>query len=133
MLDEMLENRYGSKDFSDQTSATSEENLQSGLEAFLKTTSDFEGAEVSEELQEKLRKLSTLSLPRKKESTIDRKKSTADRKKSHARKVSSVSQCRKVSSLSTASNASQMSSLSNKIDLNADAFSDSFMNCVGEF
>jgi len=57
LLDEMMQRQYGQ--------GNSEEKLQTGLEAFLKTTSDFEGAEVGDELQDKLRKLSTMSLPRR--------------------------------------------------------------------
>lgn len=126
-----MENRYGDPNANskkEEPVATSEDNLQTGLEAFLKTSSDFEGAEITEDLQEKLRKLSTMSLPRKKESMMN------GRKPSHARKVSALSvhpQARKISSQSTTSNSSQMSSFSNKIDLNADSFSDAYMHCMG--
>lgn len=120
LLDEMLETQYGTT--ADQNNGNTDQELQSGLETFLKTSSDFEGAEISPELQEQLRKLSTMSLPRKKQSL---------RPETKQRKVSM--QQRKISSLSTASNSSQMSSLSNKVELNADAFSDAYMHCMEKF
>ena len=135
MLDEMLANKYGEANSSQSKTegpvAMSEDNLQTGLEAFLKTTSDFEGAEITDDLQEKLRKLSTMSLPRKKESVMNGRKMSSVQERKTSKNLSVHPQARKISSQSTTSNSSQMSSFSNKIDLNADAFSDAYMQCMG--
>lgn len=116
LLDEMLESRYGAPE----ASAVSSEQLQAGLETLLGHPSEVEGIEVGAELQDKLRKLSTMSLPRRKAS---------NRKISQARKTST--QMRKISAQSCASNASEMSSFSNKVDFNADSFMDAVKNILG--
>ena len=125
LLDELLEARFGAPDAS---GAASEDQLKAGLETLLTHPSDVEGVEVGSDLQEKLRKLSTMSLPRKKQSQA------TQRKASHAgRKVSMNAQMRKISSQSCASNSSEMSSLSSKIDFNADSFMDAVKNMLGKY
>uniref|UniRef100_A0A2P2IBJ0 Protein ecdysoneless homolog n=1 Tax=Hirondellea gigas TaxID=1518452 RepID=A0A2P2IBJ0_9CRUS len=122
ILDEMLESRYGASN----SSAASEQQLQSGLQTFLSNTSDLEGVELSTGLEDKLRKLSTMSLPRRKQSAA------GPRKASHGRKPSSsaTAQDRKISSQSVASNASDMSSFSSKMEFSADAFTDALKNML---
>lgn len=127
----MLETKYGKPATS---SGADGEPTMEGLEAFLSNPSDFEGVEVPADLEDRLRKLSTMSLPRRKPSSAV----GASRKASHAgRKVSSQNlsvhpQARKISSQSVTSNSSEMSSFSNKMDFSADSFLDAAKNVLGE-
>ncbi|KAG7178032.1 ecdysoneless-like [Homarus americanus] len=114
-LDELLETQFGSKDA---PKGASETEMMNSLTAFLGHMSDLEGAEVPKDLQDRIRKLSTLS---------------TGRKGSKGRKPSSLMvhpQVRKISSQSNASDASDMSSFSNKVDFNADAFTDAMANIL---
>lgn len=117
-LDELLEAQFGSMDV---PKGADEAEMMNSLSAFLGHMSDLEGAEVPKDLQDRIRKLSTLS---------------TGRKSSKGRKPSSLMvnpQLRKVSAQSTASdtsNFSDMSSLSNKIDFNADSFTDAMANIL---
>ena len=128
-LEEMLTKKFKSKSETESKQA-SEEEMKESLTAFLSHVSDMEGAEISADLQEKLRKLSTMSHPRK-DSLMP------PRKYSNVRKISGLTehQQRKISSQSNASDgsrASEMSSFSNKIDFNADSFTDAINNILGK-
>ncbi|XP_018028226.1 protein ecdysoneless homolog isoform X1 [Hyalella azteca] len=123
LLDEELQKRYGNSE----SNPASTDELQADLQALMTHQSDYEGVEMPQDLQERLRKLSTMSLPRRKQSQ------SASRKASHARKVSQLSvhpQARKISSQSNASNSSEMSTLSSKVDFNADSFMDALKNSM---
>ncbi|KAF2348399.1 Ecd family [Trinorchestia longiramus] len=124
LLDKQLQERYG---IPEGVSASTDE-LQSDLQALMKHPSDYEGVEMPEDLQERLRKLSTMSLPRKKQSQATLRKTSHARKPSQS--LSTNPQARKVSSLSVASNCSEMSTLSSKVDFNADSFMDALKHSM---
>ncbi|KAK3856263.1 hypothetical protein Pcinc_037405 [Petrolisthes cinctipes] len=114
-LEEMLEEKFG-KDTTPRPASDGE--VMHSLSAFLGHMSDLEGAEVPKDLQDQVRKLSTLS--------------TAARKKSRKPSAFSLSNhhLRKVSAQSTASDCSEVSNFSTKIDFNADSFTDAMANIL---
>lgn len=120
-LDEWLESKFGTNG-NEIPKGASEEEVMNTLSAFLGHMSDLEGAEVPQDLQDRIRKLSTLST---------RKSSS-----SKGRKVSNLSvhpQVRKISNqsnMSESSNSSEMSSFSNKVEFNADSFTDALANVL---
>ncbi|XP_037784120.1 protein ecdysoneless homolog [Penaeus monodon] len=120
-LDDMLENKFESANGNDQPRPADDTEVMNSLSAFLGHMSDLDGAEVPQDLQERIRKLSTLS---------------TSRKASKARKPSSLMvhpQVRKISAQSNASdssNSSEMSSLSNKVDFNAESFTEAITNIL---
>ncbi|XP_069980538.1 protein ecdysoneless homolog isoform X1 [Penaeus vannamei] len=120
-LDDMLENKFGSANGNEQPRPADDTEVMNSLSAFLGHMSDLDGAEVPQDLQERIRKLSTLS---------------TSRKASKARKPSSLMvhpQVRKISAQSNASdssNSSEMSSLSNKVDFNAESFTEAITNIL---
>lgn len=117
-LDDLLEAQFGNKEA---PQGANETEIMNSLSAFLGHMSDLEGAEVPKDLQDRIRKLSTLS---------------TQRKSSKGRKPSGLTvnpQLRKISAQSTgsdASNFSDVSSFSNKIDFNADSFTDAMTNIL---
>lgn len=121
-LDDLLESHFGKNQV---PQGSTDAEMMNSLSAFLGHMSDLEGAEVPKDLQDRIRKISTLS---------------TGRKGSKGRKPSGLSlmvhpQQRKISAQSTASdvsNASEMSSLSNKIEFNAEAFTDAMANILGK-
>lgn len=123
-LDDMLENKFGSANGNEQPRPADDTEVMNSLSAFLGHMSDLDGAEVPQDLQERIRKLSTLS---------------TSRKASKARKPSSLMvhpQVRKISAQSNASdssNSSEMSSLSNKVDFNAESFTEAITNILGKY
>ncbi|XP_071534112.1 protein ecdysoneless homolog isoform X2 [Panulirus ornatus] len=117
-LDDLLEAHFGNNE---PPKGASDTEMMNSLSAFFGHMSDLEGAEVPQDLQDRIRKLSTLS---------------TGRKGSKARKPSSLSvhpQLRKISAQSVASDvstSSEMSSFSNKIDFSAESFSDAMANIL---
>ncbi|KAK7013624.1 hypothetical protein SK128_026431 [Halocaridina rubra] len=120
-LDEWLESKFGVNG-SDVPQGANESEVMNSLSAFLGHISDMEGAEVPQDLQDRIRKLSTLST----------RKSSSGK----GRKISGLMvnpQIRKISNqsnISDTSNSSEMSSFSNKVDFNADSFTDALANIL---
>ncbi|XP_076065760.1 ecdysoneless cell cycle regulator isoform X2 [Oratosquilla oratoria] len=125
-LDNLLETRFGVGG----KSGTSDAEVMDSLASFLSNTSDMDGAEVPDELQDRLRKMSTLST---RKMSGGRKVSTGRKVSNSNRKTSLLAshpQIRKISSQSNASDSSDMSTLSSKVDFNADSFTDALTNIL---
>lgn len=121
-LDDMLQKKFQNGEL--RTDARSEQEIADSLNAFLKHTSSYEGAEIPDELKLK-------SNYKKASSGLNPKKNSTG---GGPRKFSGLHlhpQHRKISSNSNASDSSEMSSLSAKIDFNADAFTDALNNILG--
>lgn len=120
-LDDWLESKFGANG-NDVPKGASETEVMNSLSAFLGHMSDIDGAEVPKDLQDRIRKISTLST-RKTSSSKGRKTSNL-MVHPQVRKISNQS------NVSDTSNSSDMSSLSHKVDFNADSFTDALTNVL---